>query len=410
MLVDSYFRHRELEVADLPGSVQWEYDGVPFGAPVPQIIASQVKTIDDWVTPGYRQLIKAGYIINSPCTLFDSVMKSGEGGHYIGTRDSDGRVDELVGDSQTLWISNHVGPNIAGTLSTEISSQSASEEAAMFQALTNLDSTPYKMGEDVFEIRETLRFLRNPLASLSKLSKSFNKDVRKHWTFKSNPANSMADVWLQYRFAASPLVRSVYDLAEAAASIGKEELPPRKNARGKSEINISETKEVKGGAWSNTMKHTSAKSDIVRAQILYEVSNPIQSVSTTLGLRAKDIPEVIWAVMPYSFMIDRLINVSGTIAAYTNLLDPNVKILSSSVTRRTKTRSIVKVIDEDTDGWSFDIDGDEYTVDEFTYKRDRWFPTLSDATAPITLGGLTDDITKTTDLIALVLNGWQKFS
>jgi hypothetical protein len=274
-------------------------------------------------------------------------------------------------------------------------------DLAKLRALANIDTTPYEFMEDMFEIRETIRFLRNPLHGLLRLSRAFKKDLNKlSLGDATKQLKAFANLWLEYRFAVSPLVRSAYGIADAM-SHPIPQRPKRRSARGFAKSNARD-------AWSPVYRPFTfdCKNSIEsewKASILYEVDNPLLSRADSFGLRAKDIPETIWAVLPYSFMVDRVVNISDSIRGLTNLLDPSVKILAGSLTEKTDRKFSVQLISQSSPSYAVSIDSDVFHDDQFTYNRTVWKPTASDTLPPVQIGGLVRDVTSTTDLLALIL-------
>jgi hypothetical protein len=111
----------------------------------------------------------------------------------------------------------------------------------------------------------------------------------------------------------------------------------------------------------------------------------------------------MWAVMPYSFVIDRFLNVSNFIRGAENLLDPNVEILGAWVTTK-KERTVstgVRTIVES--GYTSTIVPDDIVDKTFDYNRSVWNPSVVDIIPPLNLRGLVDTATKTADLCALIV-------
>lgn len=384
---------------------------------------SHEKYMSDIVTDRFNARIMAGEVINNGCEY---------------------RVEsqELVGQS-TVWWQNVADPfavfafdngnatdwarwiSSAGLSFTAPESadvgRSTLDAGAKSKALANVDSTPYEFFEDILELRETARFLKNPLEALKGVTKAFKRKkkklLRKHALRDAKfKAKAVANLWTQYRFAASPLLRSItgaFDAYEDYQS-GKIHRNARRSAHGKTEGSAQAAKSVNAftapGVYEKVFAFscTQVVNESHHASILYEVSNPVADVNFALGLRAKDIPEVMWQIVPLSFMVDRVVNVSNFVRGVTNILDPTVSFLSGSHTRKTSTQEISTLSDYYFgSGVSIVHDlgkVDDYIVDsKFNYHRDTWAPSISDTVPPFTWGGLVEDITKIADLAAIIL-------
>lgn len=160
---------------------------------------------------------------------------------------------------------------------------------------------------------------------------------------------------------------------------------------------------------TSALVHTKRRKgkDETSAGILYSVSNPLQGFRFKYGLRNKDIPVTIWAVVPYSFMIDRVFHISAALRAVTNLADPDVHILAAW------SRS--KIEDEETlsfdSNWTYPnsvpgvatvyVEGSKHKNKTFSYTRDVWKPTVADAIPPATYAKFVDSFTKLADITAI---------
>ena len=366
----------------------------------PQLDHSYYKMCSDVVVPNFHARKARGDIMNNPCTMeFSGVDSSGSG--------------DYTSDNGTYWQTStgnvtQYKMNQGAIVETdiEINLDDLTREAKL-RALSNVDNTPYGFAEDAAEIRETIKFLKRPWGSLADLVKQFSKEkIRYRSKFKSAKgiAKATADVWTSYRFAASPLVRSAHDLVEVATLNRAVQRYDRRTARGFS----SEVAESDITSHTSTLRcdmRTVAKREVgVHASILYTVKNPITDWRSVYGLRFKDIPETLWAILPYSFMVDRVVNISDVVRALTNLADPKIRILAASVRVQNNRSSDYTLTGFVRSGWTYTTNGN--TVRHFTdnYQRSVWHPTVGDALSPrITPGKLIADATSIADAGALIL-------
>jgi hypothetical protein len=144
--------------------------------------------------------------------------------------------------------------------------------------------------------------------------------------------------------------------------------------------------------------------------VQYEVTNPLTQISTArlLGLRAKDIPRAMWAIVPYSFMVDRVIDISSGINGFVNLVDPRIRILAASVTRKKETVHTYTFNHKYDDGWSQLASGGPRVIGRFTYKRSLWVPTVLDAIPMAETKRLVDSTSKILDLATLISQRWRQ--
>lgn len=375
------------------------------------LISSYSKVMDDVVTPDFARKMSHGEVVNNPCRLeVESTTCGGGSTRYI--ENSTGyTVYEGDGGSQTYYQSCNLGE--AANLRNLPDTPDLSDALARvkMKAIANIDSTPASMLEDVAEIRETLRFLKSPLTSLAGLAKRFRNDVKKRSSRMAKvkhyvgASKDISDVWLTYRFAATPLVQSSLD-AYRALTETQATLPERKTARNSAKdhsvVNAQPRVYYTPTIW-DVYEHDQAVISAVRAGILYQVSNPVSDIQFKLGLRAKDIPETLWAVLPYSFVVDRMVDISSGIRALTNLADPNVEILAGWTTMKLERETRLKFVSEVNPGWTVIVNGDDFIKRSFVYDRTPWTPTVLDAWPRLNVAGLVDDAKSIADLCSLVI-------
>jgi len=282
---------------------------------------------------------------------------------------------------------------------------------AKHHALANVDSTPYEFFEDLMEIKETLQFLRNPIKSLHDLVKTYNRRKERLVPRGTNDyVKRIADIWSTYRFAAAPLMRSILDLMEVLATLDDIKRPARRSAHGfaqaKSEAYKTYGAAAGSGSQERVNNYIKRSSHIIdgHASIYYEVSNPIVDLNFALGLRGKDIPVVMWEVLPLSFMVDRLLDVKGTLQGLLNLADPTISLLAASYTTKSNRKSQVEYTGTN---YTYNVYATEVKYNdyvewtEFEYERNPWDAKIADTVPPITWTNVVNDLTKILDLLAI---------
>jgi len=369
--------------------------------------------MSDVVVPDYYERIRQGAIINNPCAMTVDLFEVVGSGIYAGRRLSDNALYEVKGDgSLTAWLYawNTQKPNFGSAVPTL--DKSAIQHRAELKALTHVDSSPYEFLEDVGELRETYSFLTGKFSSVRRLAKTFNKATRSAMRNKGriarNYATASADVWLEYRFAVMPLVRSALSLTEA---IGQNVIvPKRRSAHGKENgISALGTKSATTFWNPHTVHWTQTRYKKVEyhAAILYEVTNPAKDWQIKYGLRTKDIPETAWNLLPLSFMADRIVSISSSIRAITNLLDPSLRTLAASI--RVKETEVIETTAHSITpgaGWSVSISPDTTHDESFSYVRTIWLPDILSAVPVLNIERLYNSGSKILDLASL---SWKLF-
>jgi len=370
-------------------------------------VTSNYKDMTDTVTPNYRQRVKSGEIINNSCHLSEYDHQPSQGSMTVYQKNSDFNYTHAGS-----WVEHEMKSYSVGFLEH---AGSASAERAKLLALANMDSTPYQFGEDIGELRETIEFLKRPMNSLYRLSLNFKKDVDKYRRRRKSPSRlssrkdirktrswhrsgDIAKVYLEYQFALSPLVRTVHSAIEAY-SYKVPSFPPRLTSRGfdKASDHVSDTV-ISGTRIFDRVTTVETKQS---ASILYEVSNPVRDMQWRLGLRAKDVPTTMWQLVPLSFMVDRLVDISSFSKAIINLSDPRIKILAASTALRRKTELSVVFSKGYNSSWTFSVNLTPAKVSRGSYVRTVWHPSVADTIPGFTPANLVSSATKIADLAAL---------
>lgn len=383
-------------------------------------MSSFSSSMSDFVSPNYRERKERGEILINPCTMsVDQRTTTGSGSVTQVQNAAPHDVWTATGTGTITGYYDAYGGGLPSYTEAPLPDLIMQVELAKQKCIANIDSTPFSFAEDLAEIRETLRFLRDPLATMRKLSFNYRKAVEKIKKYR-NPriaqkryaktlAKDLSSVWLEQRFAVMPVFRSVVKLMEAYETETVYR-PERRTSRGIVEApSKSDSRVVTKVSSGRTFTYQCSANSFgsVRAGIIYEVENPIVNLQYKYGLRFKDIPETFWAVTPLSFMVDRLYNISGFIGGAVNLLDPNVDILGAWVTtKRERTVSIgVRSILES--GYTSTIVPDDIVDRHFEYQRTEWEPTFADTVPTLELRGLVDSAAKATDLLALIIQNFR---
>jgi len=401
-----YSRYREIVNPTLVGAHTNYVNGSPGGASFQLDVKRFSSNISDVVTPGYRRQISDGAIINNACSMHVDLQEVQGNGYYKGIRHSTGTVYEVYGSgSVTAWLQYYTGftylnsPSING---------SPLDVIAKNKSISYIDNSPYEFAEDIGELRETVRFLKNPAKSLLKFSKSFNRDVLKHMLKNGRRirsfASASADLWLEYRFAAIPTVRSMVSIAEAYHDTDIK-YPKRRSGRGFQKKQNAGSSGLYDQYWGGPTVHFYVKDEqwvSYRAAILYQVGNPVIDFRYKYGLRAQDIPETAWNLLPLSFMVDRVVDISSMIRGVTNLLLPNLEILAGCIVEKKHLERFITAASISDGGWgTITLTPDTVRTKTFLYERTVWSPGLADTVPPLNLQGLYSDSTRVADLLAL---------
>jgi len=393
--------------------------------------------MEDRVMPQYKKRIAAGEVINNPCYYSKDTIAEGTDG-YMFQQNTTGYWYALDGPLTSEYSSYFSYEDLWGDYIFPVKTFRDGIRRARLEALSRMDLGPYAFGEDIGEARQTLRFLKNPVNSILGLGRTMRAHARKaaakkeaqrrarrqksggsrktiaaeslkilrEGSFSAHAySTAFADIYLQYRFALGPLLRSADDAIQAFIGSPKTK-PPRLTARGHEyDSGDNEDPITLGTApgYTYTFSRNATQMYIYHAAILYEVTNPIYGNAWRLGLRTRDLPYVMWQLLPYSFVLDRMVDVSSFIRAILNLQNPQLNILAGSVTTRREDITELSCTGRTAPNWTFSLTPTVRTKRKFQYDRRPWTPSVKDAIPEVTPRGLVDDSIKMLDNIALFL-------
>lgn len=371
-------------------------------------VASSTKTMTDTVTPNFRKRVKAGEVINNAAIMTEvTALSTGTSGGKFILKTNPLAYQEFSPDgkgSNTRYVlSQNAG--LAATSNLVPSQRTSLTAQAKQTAIANIDQSDFSIGQDIAELRETLNLLRNPLGSLERLSRAFKKDLQKYLLRRKGKevTKAIAEVYASYQFGISPLLRSADTIARSLLMYDKP--TQRRTARGFAygSGSKSERKQTSGNVIMRC-DHNHELTESVQAVILYETENVKYSLLRKYGIEPRDFPSIYWEVLPYSFMVDRVINIGNMVAGVRGLTSPGVRILSAC-SRYKATRTLTSVGEYVSHGsynrsyWHYD----PYVSTTFTYDRSVWVPSFGDTVPIPKFSGLVDSATKVTDLVSLIL-------
>lgn len=250
------------------------------------------------------------------------------------------------------------------------------------QAANKASEAVHNFGMTLGELAETVSMLTNPLKSIYRLSSRMNlvgstlflerrgksrqlmirpslavkKFAAKTGMEKARDAhlagcyvvNESSNFWLTYRFGISPFVKEVSDIM--SMNYSDYESSPLQLARKK----VTDEWTIKNGSATVSLGYRMFANidDIVRyrsssaATYAYSVKHGIglSDFLNSTGMSLRHIPQVLWELVPCSFVLDRFVDVGSFIKALTP--DPNVKTVDTCVSEKVEillTRKVSSV-------------------------------------------------------------------
>lgn len=362
---------------------------------------SDTESISDVVTPGYARRIADGAVINNPCTYTHSWTKPNGSGSMTARLKSDPKTgfDQSGAVTHYRMLANASSLGLPMTVSSSDASRAL--DRVKQQAIANIARSQYSFGEDIGEAKETLRYLRNPASSLAEVSKSFERHARNHYYKYGNRLKALSSAWAQYRFAMLPMQRSLEDIIKSSFERNRKSFKKDSRLSARSRVTLTgsngNTVTTSGRVYAQTRRDEIS----YHAAILYQTLSPLEGWQYRYGLRLSDIPTTGWNLIPYSFMVDRVANVSDCITGLVRLSDPSLVILAASVTSKHDIAQSCRFINDTNPSYTFSISGETVDYGSFTYNRTIWAPSASDTIPRVDFSGLVRDATSVLDLLSL---------
>lgn len=388
-------RFRERLTADKYGLKEIWNNQSPFNE-YNTLIERETDIMSDVITPGYHKLIGQGAIVNNECTKSTSSFRIISEGHYDYTKVGDrwwskGPVAEWRRSVVDKMVWHDGNPPMDTTQLVALAKQ---------RALSQIDSTPFAFGEDLAEMKETLQFLKSPARSLYNLATRTRKRGNKIRRVKNEIERQQvaSDLYLSYRFAATPLYQSAMNAIDAYQGGQRDRLSVRNSARGYASGSqpVNGVQVVGADTWYVTSVHDVT----VRASILYTHSGGT-GIAFHLGLRPKDIPLTLWQIVPLSFMVDRAIDISAAIKGISNLVDPRTRVLAASYSLKVNSAASAEWLSHDAGpGFTGSCSG-KSAHNTGSYTRRKWTPGIIDTVPQFVPEELVKDATNLADLFHL---------
>lgn len=356
------------------------------------------ESMSDFVTPGFKKISASGGVVNNPMTKSLTISTPGTGTR---TATSKWNGHKNIGSNDVVgYFCSYDGISHLSAPASLTSTLEAKRSNAYLQCLSQIDSTPFSFGEDLAEFHKTIGTLRRPLSLANDLALVYKRKKDHFLSSGLTHAQALSKAWLSVRYQYRPIIMSIMNALESHKS--SETQPVRQTARSSysSRASLSSTQTSgtrsysKSGSWSIEGRYG----------ILYEVTNPRSDFAWKNGLRLKDVPPTIWAIMPYSWVIDRFYNVSSFIKANVNRVDPSVKVLAAWHTVTETSDTSVSYVSDNDPNYTVVISADPWQIRRETKTRSPIGANVVwDVPTPSYDGSIWSSATQVADLLALII-------
>lgn len=368
-----------------------------------------VEEMFDWVTPAFKQITRNGGICNSDMSQTKSTRSTSTAGPRF----------ETVYNGVTYW-GDLTGPHWAINVLTDATrpanrpmlSINLTDMIALAstRAFANIDKPQFNGLVSVGELRETLSYLRNPVASGIKLASTLARLSRKSGLTrgktrsdklhgKNDLAKDLASVHLSVIYGFKPLVTEIVGILEnlRPRAIPR---PQRQTSRAKEERTNTDTwttQESFSGI-SYTAVYEYKETTTVTAGFLY-VNKEEMCTEEQWGIRPRDVVPAAWAVMSKSFVVDWFTNFGDFISAL--VPSANTRIINSWTTIKTERTLKRTVSDYIFSNWSTVRPGSGVdTITQTSYSRSRGVSPPSLAVK--NLDPLKNDISRLASMVSML--------
>lgn len=317
---------------------QWRWGDLPNNPNPPWSTAvgyqGEYCVIVDEVNPRFQERSKRGEVINTPFSLVRTTTFPTLG-PYLSTVSgsttwfgdltktdfpSANRLPSLIGEMPLL-----LGlPNDHTDMRTRVGTS----------AMARVAGAKYPGLVSAGELGETLRYLRNPIATGLKLASAIERKLSRRVLrngkyqpgllakqLDQRPSKSISEelssLYLETMYGMRPLVKEISDLAEALTA--QAVTYPRETARAKEDNSwqgsLTRVSSESGITFNETLEYS--RKVVVRAGCMYHFYSELDSSNREWGVRLTDVPSALWALTPSSFVVDWFLNTNQVIAALT---------------------------------------------------------------------------------------------
>lgn len=312
------------------------------------------RSMNDFLEPNFHQRKLAGEIMNHPMSSM-KVEAEGVNGHSWEINYTPSCTGKPTSTIKRIW-----GTSVRNsTYLAEATSITRDDIGAVASDLQNLVGTQvfasvlepeWNLPLFAAELDKTFKMFR---PSITKFQQTLGRAQKDYYRWKrqggsvyakamtvTNMANGLqnwiASNWLRYRFGILPLI---YDWEGFNTVVENKALSPRLTARAKSVFMLDELTDTVicdlDTYFSHYMDRKSNCTVTVRGGLLYEHN---MKLFDRIGYNVSNVLPTAWELVPFSFVVDRLVNIGNLLAA----MQPKVGVVE--LARWTKTT--IQTVDE----------------------------------------------------------------
>jgi len=309
----------------------------------------EIILMDDIVTPGFKKIVAAGGIVNTPMTrVRTTCIKNGNFGsrrkkNYFHSS-CQSHFDHYEYDSPyTLSLVQAISPYVMDQKSLlDASSMNSIVSLAATDAWADANGHTASVLQDIAEIHQLVRLLKDPLSlaqfRMDRVARDLNEVRRRAKTVAEIRAWAER-LWLSYRFGVRPLISTVKGVLTELGN--KDRTRHRFTSRGQSSsYATSSVSSYVLGPESTIADYSVTYSDEVLARCGILTEREI-TIAQSLGVDASGILALPWELLPYSFVADWFANVGDFLYGLTPYTSLSPIAMWTTITRtRTATFAV----------------------------------------------------------------------
>lgn len=284
----------------------------------------QTRSMSDYVTPDFAKRAREGEIINFPMNSTRTVRAwRGDFCQVEATYTANGYRTHQHWTNWGVAIKEHNGLPALTDLKLE----------AITASWSKVNAPAWWAGVDLGELGETVALLMSPMREASRIlldefGRARSGRAIRRQMGRSVPVASMAaTAYLAWHLGLAPLFGSINDALKLLRKEFLERHTVRSTARRVDQVTAPyNTAPFTAGGQVNNWNGTlvTERSAVCRAGVMYV---PTPSIRGDFGLEWNDLLPTVWELIPFSFIVDRFINIGNFIQALTAYL--TVKPLAS---------------------------------------------------------------------------------
>lgn len=213
-------------------------------------------------------------------------------------------------------------------------------ELALTKAYAKIASNRLDLAVEFGELGETLNLIRKPYRNVGKILKKFDENLvrwskgakasKKQPTLKEY-VDSVSGTWLETRFGLMPALRSLQSMVdEYRRKVKRFNAAKIHRAVGsvKTKGTYENTNTVDYAYYASYATTESNWKQKTRACCYYRLAKPLSRASEW-GLGVSDLPPSFWELLPWSFVVDRFLNIGDYLRSH--CIQPEVQLLGNTV-------------------------------------------------------------------------------